>query len=251
MHDSLPGRTGRPPLLHRLDANHYSNRPDFLLRVANMNRLENVAALSMTLNLSYETLVMASSDDLNRHMHGSTTIKNARKKNVVSRLQQRAVARRRRICPQCVSEDRSHAVSFNFAVPVPCPYHDCIPVDVCQNCEEFIDYFKCGLKKCFCGFRLSASRLVRTPRSYKEFYDKAMRGNWACGPETIVDMAFRHLYFAHDIEISMFGISPLARKPSNAYIWISLRHLPDIVAYLEERPMSRASDGAESIDYQF
>lgn len=189
---------------------------------------------------------MASNEELNNYINGGPELKNTNQRYVVSFLQEKAVARRRRICPKCIAEDVPHAVSFNFAVPIPCPRHKCMPHDICEHCKKHINYFTSELRRCVCGFRFSESALMPFPGWLTELYTKEMSivSALTSGRIMTADMSSIFMDLAYTINFLLCNSNVTRSTPRsrNYYVWISQTDIPEMRKYWSTSRVKRSAD---------
>lgn len=187
----------RPRLLIRTDADDNRNRQDYLLRLARSNDLRGIGELCQVLDVGFAKLTTASSEDVNNFIKGGQQLVGVGPEKGLSLLK-RGRGRRRRICPDCISDDAPHVPSFNFAIPIVCPRHNLVPHDTCEACNSPIDYLNSTVESCACGFLFSKSTRISPPSWLIDLYEKFSL--W-CPIEIEVsqyeELAKRYVYAAH------------------------------------------------------
>lgn len=68
-----------------------------------------------------------------------------------------------KICPKCLLENGYHKKIWNLSLVTICPFHNCLLVDICPNCNKFLKIYSDKLTICNCGFNLLNSPQVEVP----------------------------------------------------------------------------------------
>lgn len=141
-------------LLVRLDARNNSNRQDHLMRLAEANALYSINDLELILQAPYSVLVSMPPSEFNAFLAGGAlesvwpdSIEVRRKKMYRHGLSQDA-----RVCPRCIAENYPQPQVFNSDIPIQCPIHKILPLDLCPGCGCSLDYQRRHISRCNCGF---------------------------------------------------------------------------------------------------
>lgn len=230
-----------PRLLIRTDASEYLNRQDYLLRLARSNGFRGIAELCETLGVGFAKFTTASSEGVNNFLKGGVSLFGIGSEKGLSLLM-RGKGRRRRICPECISDDVPHTASFNFAIPIVCPRHNLVPHDVCEACNSPIDYLDSTVENCACGFSFSKSTRISAPAWLIDFYEKFSLG---CPPEIganqYEELAKRYVHVAHLIAYLAGSEQYIFTHKHKATAWISSIHLPAIHSFSAQWPSGAKS----------
>lgn len=85
-----------------------------------------------------------------------------------------------RVCPECVCERGFIEAQWDLVPMIGCPLHSCWSVTECLGCKKALSWFRPGLLKCSCGFR------IRNPGC--EITDPAVRSLLAIIRAKVLDL---------------------------------------------------------------
>lgn len=171
-----------PRMLIRPDARRYSNRPDYLMRLAQQNRLKGVLQLARALGTTLGVLGRLSGEDLNDLIRGeSITLIVERQSEEWRRAKYKGEPYKReaRICPACIAEGEPMSPHFNLALPVTCSSHGTLVLDRCPRCRRPLTYLRLSVERCICGYWLRDASGLAPPPWLRDLY--AIFAPWHMG----------------------------------------------------------------------
>jgi hypothetical protein len=65
-----------------------------------------------------------------------------------------------KLCPNCLNENGYHRKIWNLSLVTICPFHNCLLVDICPKCNQFLRIYGDKVTICNCGFDLLNAPLV-------------------------------------------------------------------------------------------
>ncbi len=144
------------------------------MRVAQANRLGGIQSLITSLGVNYQTLVYASTAELNDVFSGrplaEETLRLTSKamSKVLIRL---GLSTRSKICPRCLKEGRSVPPIFNLPLTIHCAQHGILLADSCPQCFQSISYLRNSINYCNCGYDLSKLPPIPLPSWLDLYYE--------------------------------------------------------------------------------
>ena len=96
-------------------------------------------------------------------------------------------AKETRVCPSCIRDGEPQFVMFNFALPVLCPRHGELPIDVCPNCSTTPSYLRANINHCECGFNFGEASGHSRPPWLGKFYERFASWHY-CLPQTYPEL---------------------------------------------------------------
>lgn len=171
-----------PRMLIRPDARRYSNRPDYLMRLAQQNGLKGVLQLARALGTTLGVLGRLSGEDLNDLIRGEPiTLIVERQSEEWRRAKYKGEPYKReaRICPACIAEGEPMSPHFNLALPVSCSSHGTLVLDRCPRCGRSLTYLRLSVERCICGYWLQDASALAPPPWLRDLY--AIFAPWHVG----------------------------------------------------------------------
>lgn len=171
-----------PQMLIRPDARRYPNRPDYLMRLAQQNRLNGVLQLARALGTTLGVLGRLSGEDLNDLIRGepiTLIVERQSEEWRRAKYKDEPYKRGARICPACIAEGEPMSPHFNLALPVPCSSHGTLVLDRCPRCRRPLTYLRLSVERCVCGYQLRDARALAPPPWLRDLY--AIFAPWHLG----------------------------------------------------------------------
>lgn len=248
---NVQSRIWRPRIMNRPDARKYENRQDYLMRVADENRLNGIAELCRVLKTDLTTLLSLPDGVINKffsgvpleliagsssHFHGSNG-------HAYRRGQ-----RRTRVCPQCIEEGLPLSVYFDVSLPIPCPRHQIMPIDFCPVCANPVSYQRKTVRACDCGFNWSRSERVVQPQWMPMLYSLFAPWHLTNLPSSSYqEIGVRDVGSGSLIRLLVANSmsSPTKRRRVNS--WISLRDFDVLERFVVDWPRSLRATFSENL----
>lgn len=140
------------------------SRPDFLLELAELNRLRGISELCRVLRTDYITLATLPLPMLSAALRGRLKLQ----RNATSRhhrqLRRLGLETHKRMCPLCSKDGLLAKSHFSRPLELLCRQHDVLLIDCCPNCDNEItnkQNFSGICEICLCS--LSSGSAVATP----------------------------------------------------------------------------------------
>lgn len=68
--------------------------------------------------------------------------------------------KKQKICPECFKKNRYIKKEWDLALLTVCPIHQCMLIDNCLNCQQYIRIHRKNFHRCDCGFNLLKSPII-------------------------------------------------------------------------------------------
>lgn len=161
------------------------------MRVALANGMKGIPELSATYGIHFSGLCSLSDNKLNQLFRGEisgTECRQAGMQHGGGYARRLGWAKETRVCPYCVQEEVPQFVMFNFAIPVLCPRHGELPIDVCPSCSARPSYLRARINYCGCGFYFGAAKGHSRPPWLGKFYERFACWHY-CLPKTFPELS--------------------------------------------------------------
>lgn len=71
--------------------------------------------------------------------------------------------KRRKVCPECLADERFHRAVWDLRLVSACPRHEVCLIDCCQECGRYFGWLNPNIVQCSCGADIRRIRVERVP----------------------------------------------------------------------------------------